>query len=82
MYTKKVLQYHYDVRNDARSDYCEARRRAWYKLVEVVWEEGAPDQTEQQIGGNLRCDWCYLYAHENPLEGRGRNAQDQENAMQ
>ena len=79
MYTKKVLQYHCDVEDDVRSEYCRARGRNWYKLVEVIWEEGSPDRTEQQSGGTLMCDWCHLYMAQDCLEDRQhvmRNRQD------
>ena len=78
MYTKKVLQFHCDVEDDARSEYCGARGRTWYKVVEVVWEEGAPDRTEQEIGGSLMCDWCHLNIHSDCLEDRQHDVRDQQ----
>ena len=60
MYMKTIVQYHCDMGEEVRADHCKARGRTWYKLAEVLWEEGVVDQTEEHLGGAQTCDWCYL----------------------
>jgi hypothetical protein len=60
MFTKIVMDYHYDREAPDRSDYYQRRGRNWSKLTKTTWKEDGYDIIEVVERGKKTCDWCAL----------------------